>query len=59
VRRIDGAGGEDHLALGIRALDRPAPLVFDRDGAAAVKEDAVYLRLDDHLKIGALCAGRR
>src|SRR6516164_10117576 len=54
MRRIYGAGGEDHFTLGIRALDHPAPLVFDRDSAAAVKEDAVYLRLDDHLKIGAL-----
>src|ERR1700758_454079 len=54
MRRINGAGGEDHLALGIRALDRPAPLVFDREGAAAVEDDAVHLRLDDHLEIGPL-----
>src|SRR5215469_5639602 len=32
--------------------DRPAPLVVDRNGTAAVEDDAVYLGLDDHLEIG-------
>src|SRR5271167_4451760 len=51
MRRVDGAGGKDHFALSIRALNRPAPLVFDRGGTAGVEDDAVYLRLDDHLEI--------
>jgi len=54
MRRVDGAGGEDHFALRIRALDRLAALVFDCDGAAAVEDDAVDLRLDDDLEVGPL-----
>src|SRR5271169_82993 len=54
MRRVDGAGGEDHFTLRIRALDSSAPFVLDCDGAAAVEDDAVHLRLDDDLEIGPL-----
>src|SRR6516162_454765 len=54
MRRVDRTGGEDHFALRLRALDRPAPLIFDRDGAAAVEDDAPDQRLDDHLEVGPL-----
>src|SRR5262249_45831607 len=46
--------GEDHFALGIGALDRFAAFVLDRNSPAAVKDDAVYLRLDDHVQVGPL-----
>src|SRR6516165_2098049 len=54
MRRVDRAGGEDHFALGIRALNRPAPLVLDGDGAAALENDAVDLCFDDDLEVGPL-----
>jgi hypothetical protein len=54
VRRIDGTGGEDDFTLGIHALNHPAPLVLDRDSAAAVKDDAVDPSVDDDLKVGPL-----
>src|SRR5271166_825706 len=54
MRRVDSTGGEDHFALGISALDRSTALVLDRDGAAAVEDDAVDLRLDDYSQVGTL-----
>src|SRR5712691_7721986 len=54
MRRVDGTGGEDHFALRVHALERSAALVLDRDGAATVEDDAVYLRFDDDLKVGPL-----
>jgi hypothetical protein len=59
MRRVDGAGGEDHFAFGIRTLDRAATLVFDRDRAAAVENYSVDLRFDDDLQVGRFSAGRR
>src|SRR3984893_2769719 len=54
MRRVHRAGGEDHLALGVRPLDRPAAFVLDRNSTAAVEDDAVDLRLDDDLEVRPL-----
>src|SRR4029077_2012675 len=52
--RVDRASGEDHFALGIRARDRTASFVLDRDCAAAVEYNPIDLRFDNHLEIGPL-----
>src|SRR5262249_772407 len=57
VGGIDGAGGEDHFTLGSRALDRSRPLVFDRDGTVAIKNDVVALGVDNHLEVGTFHRG--
>src|ERR1700758_5210010 len=54
MRRVDRTGGKDHFAFGIRALERSAAFILDRDSPTASEDDAVDLRLDNHLQVGPL-----
>jgi ABC-type amino acid transport substrate-binding protein len=54
LRRGDGAGGEDDLAIGARLLLAAILLVFDADGAGALEQDAGGERVGLDADIAAL-----
>ena len=60
MRRADGTGGEDHLALGIGPLDRAAARVLDRRRRGVPSKT---MRLTSALmtswRLGRFSAGRR
>ena len=62
LRRVVGAGAEDHLALGADRLERAVADRLDADRARALEEDPVHARVGEHLDVAALdrrVAGRR
>jgi hypothetical protein len=54
VRRADRPGRQDHLAVGLGALDHIAAFEFDADRALVVEQDAAHERLGDDLQVRAL-----
>ena len=54
LRRCDGAGGEDDLAVGARAPSLALMLEHDADGFAASNSTRVGQRGGDHAQIGPL-----
>src|SRR4030095_16115505 len=52
MRRLERAGGEDHLAPGAQHLFLLALHVLDADGALALEDDACGLRQRLHAQIG-------
>ncbi len=53
LRRVEGAAGEDHLAIGARHMRRAAAAILDAGRTAAVEQDAGRERVGDDLEVGA------
>ena len=51
LRRVVGAGAQDHLALGAELLDLPELGRDDADGAGALEQDAVRVHVRHHREV--------
>jgi len=54
VRRADGAGGQDHLAVGLHIRHLPATLVAHAHGLLAVEQYPVNQRASHHRQVRAI-----